>query len=134
MRMFSRLAVTAVAVGLGSLLFAGPASADPGGDPIPVSSGATAPQTPGSGPNISQPAGDDAQASASKKKNKPWRGGAVWDEASETWRAYITNGDDSAVWGSYDNREDAQNQGEAQAEAMNPKFVDAPGCKPPVLC
>jgi hypothetical protein len=69
------------------------------------------------------------------KKQREWSGGAAYDEDSGKWRAYITDGKQSALLPSeYDTREEAQDNAQAQADAMNGKVVDAPECQPPVLC
>lgn len=123
--------IATAAIAVGSLAFAGTASANEVSDPVPVSTGATVLQTAIAGTTGTQ--SDDVETDESRKK-RTWTGGAAYDEDSGKWRAYVTDGRQSAVFGSYDNKEDAQNQGEAQADAMNGKVVDGPGCEPPVLC
>jgi hypothetical protein len=127
----SRLALVGLA-GLGfAVAFAGPAnaattSAD-GADLTPAGTTTTQVLTAGS------PAGsDEPETQASKKRE--WKGGAAKDLDSGKWRAYVTDGKQTAVFGSYDTREEAERNGQAQADAMNGKFVDAPECVPPILC
>jgi hypothetical protein len=127
----SRLALVGLA-GLGfALAFAGPAnaamtSAD-GADLVPAGTTTTPVQTAG------HPAGgEEPETQASKRK---WKGGAARDLETGLWRAFVTDGKQAAVFGGqYEHREDAERQGQAQADAMNGKFVDAPECVPPILC
>jgi hypothetical protein len=120
----------ASAAGLGlALAFGGSASANTAtsGDLVPAGTTTTPVVTAGG------PAGaDEPETQASKKRE--WQGGAARDLDSGKWRAYVTDGKQTAVFGSYDTREEAERNGRAQADAMNGKFVDAPECVPPILC
>jgi hypothetical protein len=127
----SRLALVGLA-GLGfALALAGPANAATAGasgaDVVPAGTTTTLVLT------AERPAGsDEPQTQASKRRE--WKGGAAYDLDSGEWRAYVTDGKQTAVFGSYDSREEAEANGQAQADAMNGKFVDAPECIPPILC
>jgi hypothetical protein len=130
----SRLALAGIAgvVGLGlALAFGGSASASPatGGDLVPAGTTTTPVVTAGN------PAGGDEPETQARKKRE-WRGGAAEDLDRETgkWRAFVTDGKQTAVFGYYDTREEAERNGQAQADAMNGKVVDAPECVPPILC
>jgi hypothetical protein len=135
MRMY-RLALAGLAglAGIGlALAFAGPASAatagPSGADLVPAGTATTQVLTAGSAAGGAEP-----EAQASRRKNKEWSGGAAYDLDSGKWRAFVTDGDQTAVFGEYDSRQEAEDNGKAQADAMNGKVVDAPECIPPILC
>jgi hypothetical protein len=73
-----------------------------------------------------------AQAAASSSDGE-WEGGAARDLESGHWRAYVTNGTDTEVFGTYATEREARRAGKAEAKRRN-GFVDAPECEPPILC
>ena len=75
-----------------------------------------------------------ASADASEGR---WEGGAVRDlDAGElgAWRAYVTNGTDTEVFGRYATEREARRAGKAAAREKNKGVVAAPECEPPILC
>jgi hypothetical protein len=115
--------IAAAAISPGVL--AGPASADT--FVVSPSGLATA-----SSKNIVVTATDEVVTSSKKK----WKGGATLDLDTHKWKANVSKDGEGYSWGSYDNQEDAQAAGEAEADWLNSRGVmDGPGCNPPlILC
>jgi hypothetical protein len=66
-----------------------------------------------------------------------WEGGAARDMDSGepgVWRAFVTNGTETEVFGTYGTEREARRAGKAEARKRNKGFVDAPECEPPILC
>lgn len=122
-------AVAAVVVG--SLALAGPASANVATDPVSVSASTITPQTETPGTTVTQPDGGEAQASSSS--DDKWTGGAAKDLETGHWRATVTRGDETRVFGTYATEDEARKAGRKKAKELN-GVVDGPGCEPPVLC
>jgi hypothetical protein len=133
MRHLNRLAVAGVAAfaaTLGSWALALPASASVGADPVPVTTLTMSPRA-----LAAVLVSDDDTSQASRKKKDPCEAGAALDSESGKWRATVSCDDWTAVLpGSYDTRDEAMDNSNAYAKAVN-KFVDGPGCDEPfVLC
>jgi hypothetical protein len=78
-----------------------------------------------------------AQASAAGDAGGQWEGGAARDMDSGepgVWRAFVTNGTETEVLGTYGTEREARRAGKAEARKRNKGFVDAPECEPPILC
>jgi hypothetical protein len=78
-----------------------------------------------------------ALAASAGDSDGRWEGGAARDMDSGypgVWRAYVTNGTETEVWGTYGTEREARKAGKAEARKRNKGFVDAPECEPPILC
>jgi hypothetical protein len=78
-----------------------------------------------------------AQASSAGDSEAQWEGGAAREMESGVpgyWRAYVTNGTTTEVFGTYGTEREARKAGKAEARKRNKQFVDAPECEPPILC
>jgi hypothetical protein len=86
-------------------------------------------------PAVTAAPSSTTQVQAGLFKKREWTGSAALDKETGLWRAYITNGRDSALLPStYADEDAAKNDAQATADRMNGNFMDGPGCQPPVLC